>query len=71
MTASPHILTLPTDNACDIADAGAIANPYAAAHSFADYRRRKSPHTIRRHDPALSVFSYHLAIVHVAPGLLT
>ncbi len=74
MTASPHTLILPPDNGSAaaavgaIARVGAIANTHAAAHSFADYRNRKSPHTIRRHDAALGVFSYYLAIVHVRPG---
>ena len=34
-------------------------------HTASPLRRRKSSETIRRHDAALSVFAYYLAIVHL------
>ena len=55
----------PVGPAPALATVGEIANRHAAAASFADYRSRKSPQTLRRHDAALTVFSYYLAIVHV------
>lgn len=44
---------------------GEIANAHAAAASFLDYRSRKSPQTLRRHDAALSAFCCFLSIVRL------
>lgn len=43
-----------------LAHAGAVANAYAAADVFDDYRRRKSANTRRRHDADLAAFAAYL-----------
>jgi integrase len=54
-----------------LALAGQVANAHASASLFADFRSRKSPHTLRRHDAALDLFARYLAaagIPHVPSG---
>lgn len=43
-----------------LAHAGGVANAYAAADVFDDYRRRKSANTRRRHDADLAAFAAYL-----------
>lgn len=43
-----------------LAHAGAVANAYASADVFDDYRRRKSANTRRRHDADLAAFAAYL-----------
>lgn len=43
-----------------LAHIGAVANAYAAADVFDDYRRRKSANTRRRHDADLAAFATYL-----------
>lgn len=48
--------------------AGEAANHAAAQHAFADYRRRKAAHTLRRQDADLRLFASFLAEVLTTQG---
>lgn len=49
---------------------GAIANRVAAKHVFADYRDRKSPHTLRAQDSDLALFAQYLSEFDITTGSL-
>ena len=64
MTADTSAL-VPSDSPAVLVVAGQVANQYAAAGLFTDFRARKARNTLKRHDDTLALFAGFLA----APGV--
>lgn len=67
MDAGASLIPAPKPPAA-LAVAGQVANAHASGGLFADFRSRKSPHTLRRHDAALALFSCYLSAAGI-PGV--